>query len=342
MKDKKPKVTSRTVLLAILLLLLIYCSLGFFKFSRETAEFKSEYEEEHSELNGNESITDQYATTAPEREVLDEVPDHIANRGVVLRGRINDDDPGNVYRESATGVQSMWGPVWWGDYICDCNLSVETDSHDLMKFCRAFYTGSDDPFKYNFRGEELLNTYIHDNFHNLDIYRTFLVHDDFRGGAVFLEDDPGYYEPVFYNPDGRFVMQTNNRLSAEDEVFLIKFLEAVMVKLQVTVSDNDSPEELTFTQAEKIQEYLDAMHELEFTLVDEKPVAVLDSSRVVQLSFTAENEVCHDYCFTAEGYMVNDDKVYRIEQTDIVFPLTAKNYGDPYLLEDDMVYINGI
>ena len=335
------KLTRRTVLLAILLLLLVYLAIGFIKFSRDTTEFKKEYEEEHSALNGNESISDPYAVKAPEREVLDEVPDYIANRGVVLRGRINDDDPGNVYRESATGVQSMWGPVWWGDYICDCNLSVETDSHDLMKFCRAFYEGGEDPFKYNFRGEELFSTYIFDNGHNFSIFRTCLVNDDFRGGAVFIQDDPGVYEPVFYEPGGRFVMQEAAGSVSCDEEYLIEFLEPEMVLLKVTVTGSDPREELTITQAEKIQEYLDAMHELEFTLVDENPVAVLDSSRVVQLSFTAENEECHDYYFTAEGYMVNDDNVYRMEQTDIVFPIPPKPVTDEYYVEDDMVYING-
>ena len=146
-----------------------------------------------------------------------------------------------------------------------------------------------------------------------------------------MEDDPGYYEPVFYEPTGRYVMQTGSGLSPGDEEFLMKFLEPQMVKLQVNVTEGDKHEDLTFTNEEKLKEYTDAMHEMEFTLTDENPVAILDSSRIVQLSFTAENEVVHDYYFTAEGFMVHEDKVYAMGQTDITFPLTNKPVNDDNL-----------
>ncbi|MCR4786961.1 MAG: hypothetical protein K5888_00095 [Lachnospiraceae bacterium] len=129
----------------------------------------------------------------------------------------------------------------------------------------------------------------------------------------------------------------------KDDELLLTFLEPKFVKVEIVVtgSEEDEDEYISTANSGVINDYIEAMHEMEFTMIDENPIAALDSSRVACLSLTAENGIVHDYYFTAEGYMVNDDIVYEIGETDITIPLTPEpDWSDNELL-NNMEQVDG-
>ena len=270
--------------------------------------------------------TDSYAGSLPAEEtrknVITEVPDNIADRGIILRG--------GGYRKSGQSYRATTHDTdirWYYDYVTDCNLKIDGSDEEFEAFVRRFgdevgFPGSEPGFPAYFSGTVIFEHYPHED-HSITIYRTKYFRWDCTDGEFELPGTAGFSRPVFYDPSGRYIFHMTDYRS---EDLLLKFLEPVMIRIEVTRPGQTQPDFATDTvNPDVIVLFTDAMHELSATERNEDATAILSSDNVTKISFTAENGVVHDYCFVDGKYLVYNGKVYSVRNCESLKKLLDDN-----------------
>ena len=121
-------------------------------------------------------------TLPPERIVLDEVPEYISNRGVILRGK---DDS------------------WRNRYIADCNLSVVSTDEEFEEFVKRF---DDNPSFTNFsngtRDAWISKNDIRGNFdYSFAIHQSYTYDEDCSDGydMYYFEEGMSCGAPLYFD-----------------------------------------------------------------------------------------------------------------------------------------------
>ena len=349
-KKKRPKV----IVIILIAVAVVFHVIGLIKIIPEISkDIKERKEIEASvslaranrENDDHDSYTTQTApitppvATAPavasmpddtRNNVLTEVPDHIANRGIILRG----DD----YRESG---QSFRGTThsdtrWYYDYVTDCNLMIEGTDQDFEAFVRRFgdevsFPEAEPGYPAYYCGE-IVFEHLPRVDQNIFIYRTEYITWDCSDGKREMPEYPDRTTPVFYDPSGRYVFDMTYGSECED--LLIKFLEPVMTRIEVTRPGETVPDFATNTvNPDVIGLYIDAMHDLYANEKNMDASEVLASGEVTKISFTTENGVVHDYYLVDGNYLVYNGQVYYVRNCQSLQTLLA---------DKTLFYIDGV
>ena len=257
--------------------------------------------------------TDSFAGSFPAEEtrenVFKEVPDHIADRGIILRG--------GGYRKSGQSYRATTHDTdlrWYYDYVTDCNLMIDGSDDEFEAFVRRFgdevgFPGSETGFPAYFSGTVIFEHYPNED-HSITIYRSEYFRWDCMDGEFELPGNTGFSRPIFYDPSGRYIFHMTDYRS---EDLLLRFLEPVMTRIEVTRPGQTQPDFATDTiNPQVIGLFTDAMHELSATERNEDASTILSSDKVTKISFTAENGLVHHYYFVDGKYLVYNDKVYSV------------------------------
>jgi hypothetical protein len=262
-------------------------------------------------------------TPRPDTRVFeDEIPENIANRGIILLG--TDYEP-----EYRTDNDSRYDPegkrLWFNKYLCDCNLKIETTPEDLYEYCNGFSGFGEVFFKDYGSGEvggiNVPDTRLPDtHYWHIAVYRTCISNEDCSDGYFLYDGDPSYGLPVFFDPTGRFILEVHNS-SLPDEVYL-SFLEPRMISLDVRPAPCDELEPFHSENTQVIQLYVDAIHELRLTTSDADRTTLAMAENFTVFSFLDENGYKNDYTIVGE-YLISGENVYHIENRDGLDALLA-------------------
>ena len=247
-------------------------------------------------------------------DCLTEVPDYIANRGIILRGKKGENTRSDVETKSP----------WYVRYQTDCNLSIESSEEELIEFAKnisedATFYGDGEKTGASIRKLKKSGSpeYMY------DIVKSPNVEDVSQGYRMhYFEEGMSCGTEVFYDPSGKFLLDTAC-WGINDDVVL-KFLEPVMTEVSVnSVSSDDE---------EVVQDYIDAMHNLEASLTDKKPYDVLGEDDAITVIFTSKDFKEFTYRFTGEKYLIYNDEVYDIGSY-VIIRMLADNTKEEYVPE---------
>ena len=243
--------------------------------------------------------------TQKEIIILEEVPDYISNRGVILRGK--EGEHGRMDVESAN--------PWYERYLADCNLSIESTDEELQEFVKNINEKATFPYtgkciagcisEYKKSGSP---EYIY------NIFKTPFVEDVSNGYRMhYFEEGMSCGAEVFYDPSGKYLLDTSC-WGVNDEVVL-KFLEPIMTEVKYNPDFLGMGEDVILTEAEDIEEVLDIMHSLELTLVkeDRSELAMAEYQSIV--IFTDENGNINEYKIIG-AYIVHGEEIYYVENNE--------------------------
>ena len=247
-------------------------------------------------------------TTA--KTIENEVPDYIANRGIIIRGEKVEQDRGYYFKSPEKGG------AWYYDYVCDCNLSIDTTEEEFAAFLERFSFFDDSPHYIDKDNYSLSRN----NGNGVNSYTSFQIvwsstfREDLSDGGIYFGGDPGHGEPAFYDAEGKYVIFSE--MNIPDEVLLV-FLEPVMVEVSIETSDNEK--EFSSKESETISACIDAMHNLRATKVSMDKEGVLTDSDYILVSFMTQKGMVHDYYVVNDQYLVYGDTVYELSNaTDFV------------------------
>lgn len=275
----------------------------------------------NDDLNDNDDSNYIEDATSERPEIINEVPDYIANRGIIIGAKycINAND------YSFEDV--------FGKYKCDCNLAIESSDLELGRFAEEF-KGEDGKIEYftNKDGDRV-SALIRSITKGIQIFRSDKFQEDLRNGYVYFEDDPGYYVPAYYDPTGKFVFLDN---SFGDD--LINFLEPEMVRVSVK-SDYVDIEAINSDNEAVIEKYKEALHNLDVTATEENPDEIVKDKDTTVISFTTSEGAVHDYCFVEDKYLVCNNTVYEVNNYKILSIALGTEYTSDFesqltLIED--------
>ena len=229
----------------------------------------------------------------PERIVLDEVPEYISNRGVILRGK---DDS------------------WRNRYIADCNLSVVSTDEEFEEFVKRF---DDNPSFTNFsngtRDAWISKNDIRGNFdYSFAIHQSYTYDEDCSDGydMYYFEEGMSCGAPLYFDSTGKYILDTAC-YGIPDEV-LIKFLEPEMTEVKYTPDYLGAGEEVVVTESEDIEKVLDIMHSLEVSLQKDVHSVLAMAEYQDKICFTDVNGNINEYLII-DAYIVHGEDVYYVE-----------------------------
>ena len=263
------------------------------------------------------SLLGQYPVEPQEDEFLDEVPEYISDRGIILRGPFSD----HFSRTDTTG-----NGIWISDYTCDCNLEITGSDQEFMDFCERF-SSFDDPYYYSFKGNDYYSCvfgvqYGRDASHTYygQVFRSCFYGGGVSGGTVYMDGDPGISVEIFYDPSGKYMLLLNNTYVGEVmDDFILTFLEPEMVKLDIIPAGSEYV--ISVEDPEAIGEFVGAMHDL--CVLETKGETPDPDTAEEQLtfSFTDVNGYVNDYTIAGE-YLIHGEDVYRVENPEKLGRLT--------------------
>lgn len=237
------------------------------------------------------------------RDALFEVPDEISGRGLILRGGMSED---GYYRSGTSGT-----PNWFMDYVTDCNLMIDGTDEEFEEFAlrldeNAGFPGSEPDFP------PYYSATINIDDHPYTIYRTEYITWDCSEGYIDTHS-PSYDTtvPTFFDPSGRYIFAL--RYYDDIDEILLRFLEPVMSRVEVTFADGSSE---SSSDDEVIGRFVDSFHELEAIETEDDADTILAEGGITQISFTTAEGNVHDYFLTDTGCLVYNGQVYSISAAD--------------------------
>ena len=256
------------------------------------------------------SVTTSFSLEDKRKNVLTEVPEDLAGRGIILRG--------STYRKSG---QSYRGTThgdsrWYFDYVTSCNLNIDGSDNEFKAFLKRFgdevrFPAADSGYPEYYNGTVVFEHAPRED-HFIVIYRTKYVRWDCSGGKYQTPGTYGVERPIFYDPSGRYIFDMTYSLPHCEDL-LIKFLEPVMTRVELTRPGETKPEFATETvKPEVIEQFIDAMHELEANEYKGDTSRIKDSDEVFKISFTTETGRVHDYYFVNGEFLIYKDKIYHL------------------------------
>ncbi|MBP3755131.1 MAG: hypothetical protein J6I66_09755 [Lachnospiraceae bacterium] len=267
----------------------------------------------------------------------EEVPERIANRGIILMG--GDREP--KYRaEYPSRYNTDGSNIWFYDYMCDCNLKVPASDDEFRAYCERFSQYGEVTF--NGFGTDQVCFIKVPNYNLPDthyayvyIYRTCYGYSDYSDGYVLYDGDPGYGVPIYYDPTGKYIMEIDGQAPI-DELYL-EFIEPEMVSVDLNSSYADS---LHFEDAETVGIYVDAIHELHLSIVEEDRSELAMAENYIVLSFTDVNGYTNDYKIVGQ-YLIHGEDIYYVDNPDKLDVLTGFTETPPEAEEASELPENG-
>jgi len=245
--------------------------------------------------------------------VLEEVPENISNRGVILLGK----DNGEFHR--ADPDPDIPSYPWYERYTADCNLSIESTESELEEFVKnidetATFSTHNGGGEYGYIKQYERNGYPKYLFY---IEQTYKLKGDFSGGYTmyYMEEGMSCGTPVFYDPSGKFLLDCALWESEIPDDILIQFLEPEMIEVKYNPDFLGMGEDKILTETKDIEKVLDIMHTLEVRLEkdDHSELAMAEYQSI--LSFTDVNGNINDYTIIG-AYLIHGDDIYYVENSD--------------------------
>ena len=323
-KKNKPR-TIYILLISIAVAFTLYLTVPFTAAIIQSAKARKEIRESVRQSYENDEYDDRVTYSTPSnmtyvttsfplednrKDVLTEVPEDLAGRGIILRG--------SEYRKSG---QSYRGTThndsrWYFDYVTACNLNIDGSDYDFKAFLNRFggevrFPAADSGFPEYYNGTVVFEHAPRED-HFIVIYRTKYVRWDCSGGKYQTPGTYGVERPIFYDPSGRYIFDMTYSLPHCEDL-LIKFLEPAMTRVELTRPGETKPEFATETvKPEVIEQFIDAMHELYANECEKDATEIMASDNIAKISFTTETGRVHDYYFVDGRYLVYKDKVYNV------------------------------
>lgn len=256
-----------------------------------------------------EDVKSDGADKADEVIILTSLPESITKRGIIIPGAVPNTEP-----------------LWHRYYATDCNLKIESDATELELFAKNI--GDRVSLKWN--SEDLICAVCHDPYLNeYGMYDWFIVYPTRVGytgvehGQWFLEDDPGYYESLYYDASGKYMMAVG---CISDET-LISFLEPETVEVSIITPDNESDAKNVYTDSVVISLFQYGFHQLEATWINndgscKSETDAIDQETDNRIIINVLNEYGenNEYIFVADKYLIYNEEYYIIEHME---PLLA-------------------
>ena len=268
------------------------------------------------------------------RIVLEEVPENISNRGVILLGK----DKGEPHR--ADPDPDIPNEPWYERYTADCNLSVESTDSELEEFVKkidenASFSSQKGGGEYGYIKKSKKSGSPEYLFY---IHPTYTYKGDVSQGYVmyYMEEGMSCGTEVFYDPSGKYLMDTALwAYEIPDDIF-IQFLEPEMVEVKYNPDFLGNGEDVVLTETEDIEKVLDLMHSLELKLEKEDCSVLAMAEYQSVISFTDINGNVNDYKIIG-AYLIHGDDVYFVENSDKLKNLeeTIKKYEEENKSEDE-------
>ncbi len=250
------------------------------------------------------TLLGQYPVEPQEDEFLDEVPEYISNRGVILMGGYQQ-GASALFRKSPDGNLELAR-----NYYNNCNLRVESSFEELVAFSEHFSDfgtpmyDEDGTFASFSRPKYAFAIYRSDIYSMTELVQT-------------LGDPMFELFPAFYDPSGKFIFVWETGFTYDDVMLpvLLKFLEPEMTEVKYERNGLGDGVEAIVTAPEDIDAFLDVMHSLELSLeTEDHSVLAMAENRDV-LTFTDINGKVNYYIFIG-NYLIHGEDVYWIENSE--------------------------
>ena len=266
--------------------------------------------------NNQNILTPGDVQTPPQRtvEYLEEVPEYISDRGVILLGGSFLQEVGPSFRHSPDG-----GMDFTDGYVTDCNLSIESSYEDLVDFCERFSDFSAPVYDEDGTSASFIIPNLHYNY-CFTIYRSCTFREeDLSVGGIYFDGGDGAYgiHPTFYDPTGRFIFHWEVGITTDEVMLpiLLRFLEPEMTEVKYEPDRFGDGEAVIITAPEDISGVLDVMHALELTLETEDRSELAMAENQSALTFTDINGYVNEYIIIGD-YMIHGEDVYFINNPD--------------------------
>lgn len=308
----------------ILIALLLLCCVIFVGIPLVAKYFGFYDKPDGSIISDDDSHSVKTLVTDDSRVISSVIPEDVSNRGIILRGILDDSDPRFIFRYSVNGTYN-----WIDDYTCGCNLTVSSSDEEFMDYCDSF-SGFDDPFYAELNGNSYYTcdfrvpykpvNVVEDRIFEIQFFRSGIYGRDVSNGEVMIDADTGIKAPVFYDPTGKYIMMLNPsyRGNMMDD-FMLAFLEPEMVKLEISTLGESG---YSTEEPEEIRNAKDCMHLLELSKVDEEMPELAMAENQTTITFTDVNGNVNDYVVVGE-YLVSRDIIYHIENRNVLDDLMA-------------------
>lgn len=257
------------------------------------------------------NLNNQNILTPPQRtvEYLEEVPEYISERGVILLGGSLLQEVGPSFRHSPDG-----GNDFSDGYVTDCNLSIESSYEDLVEFCERFSDFSAPVYD----EDGTYATFTRSNpYYSFTIYRSCTFREeDLSVGGIYFDGGDGAYgiHPTFFDPTGRYIFHWEVGLTTDEVMLpiLLRFLEPDMTEVKYAADHFGDGEEVIITAPEDIEGILDLMHSLELVLETEDRSELAMAENRDAITFTDINGNVNEYIFVGNS-LIHGEDVYRID-----------------------------
>ncbi len=306
------KISTFTKILIILFLIIIIFLIViplFMKLSldHENANGQDLYENETEDISGG--TVDGNITSYP---ALDEVPEHIVNRGIILLGSDYEFAGGRLYGRNDTEGERLW----IDGYTCDCNLKVESSDEEFHEYCDRFSEFGEIRYTDDGYGEVCIvripyYAYPDVSEWEIDITRSCTYpFNAAEGGMWEPAGDAFCLVPIYYDPSGKYIFVIGN--SNLDSEYFLYCLEPCMTSVDIYSSDSDNIIEYHSDDAGEVRAFVDVIHDLRLEEVEEDRSELAMAENYTVLSFTDENGYTNEYTIVGI-YLIHGEDVYRID-----------------------------
>ena len=273
------------------------------------------------------TLLGQYPVEPQEDEFLDEVPEYISDRGIILRGPLRDPKSPKLI---TFHTDTKGNGIWIDDYTCDCDLAIAGSDQEFTDFCDRF-SAFDDPYYFShweFDYQTEYNSCIYSVQYGRDasqtyygqVFRSCFYGGGVSGGTVYMDGDPGISVEIFYDPSGKYMLLLNNTYIGEVmDDFILTFLEPEMVKLDIIPAGSEYV--ISVEDPEAIGEFVGAMHDLCVLETEGETPDPDTAEEQLTFSFTDVNGYVNDYTIAGE-YLIHGEDVYRVENPEKLGRLT--------------------
>lgn len=297
------------ILFLIIIIFLIIIPL-FMKLSRdhENANGQDLYEYETEDISGG--TADGNITSYP---ALDEVPEHIVNRGIILLGSDYEFAGGRLYGRYDTEGERLW----IDGYTCDCNLKVQSSDEEFHEYCDRFSEFGEIRYTDDGYGEVCIvripyYAYPDVREWEIDITRSCTYpFNASEGGMWEPAGDAFCLVPIYYDPSGKYIFVIRN--STLDSEYFLFCLEPCMTSVDIYSSDSGNETEYHSDDAGEVRAVVDAIHELRLEKVEEDRPELAMAENFTVFTFTDASGYVNDYTIVGE-YLISRDVVYHIEE----------------------------
>ena len=309
---KKISVFTKILIILFLIIIIFFIVIPLFmKLSQkhENVDSQDLYDNETDDILGRTVAGNLIEYTAPA-----EVPEHIANRGIILLGTDYDFTGGRLH--SRYDTKEEW--LWVHGYTCDCDLKVESSDEEFHEFCNRFSEFGEIRYTDDGYGEVCIvripyYAYPDVREWEIDITRSCTYPFNASEGGMWVTEEASCLVPIYYDPSGKYIFVIGN--STLDSEYFLYCLEPCMTSVDIYSSDSGNEIEYHSDDAEDVRVFVDAIHELRLTKVEDDRSELAMAENYILLSFTDVNGYTNDYTIVGR-YLIHGEDVYYVDNPD--------------------------